>query len=441
MTADLAICSTNVVLPSATRPATVLVEAGRIAAIRGIDWQGEAIRRVDLGTDFLLPGLVDAHVHVNAPGREEFEGYETATLAAAAGGVTTLIDMPLGCVPPTTSVEALDLKRDHAVSRCHVDVGFWGGAVPGNVEQLKGLQDAGVFGFKCLMTNQAAEFPALRGASLLAAAETLAEWDALLIVHAEDAAIMAAAGPAHGRFYGDYLASSPEAAELVAITRLVEICRATGVRTHILHLSAASALPVIAEARADGLPITVETCPHYLTFAAEDIPDGATTFKCSPPVRSRANQEALWGALSAGVIDTVVTDHAACTAEAKSLQSGDFGAAWPGISGLQLGLAAVWTGAQSRGIPLDRVVEWMSARPAEIVGLRRKGAIEVGAQADLVWFDARSRFVVDPRQLHHRNPITAYAGRELCGVVRRTWLRGEPVEGPPRGHLLEKGTQ
>jgi allantoinase len=419
--------SRRAVLADGTRPASVHVHNGRIVEI------GQYGPGLDLGDVALLPGLVDTHVHVNEPGRTEWEGFATATRAAAAGGVTTILDMPLNSLPPTVSAEALATKRAAALGRCHVDVGFWGGAVPGNAADLPALHEAGVFGFKCFLIDSGVpEFPPLSPAELATAVSTV---PALFVVHAEDPGCVTPAPPS--RTYVDFVASRPPAAEETAVATAL----AVGGRIHILHLSSAGALVQLAAARAAGRPVSAETCPHYLFFAAEEVPDGATEYKCCPPIRDAANRDRLWQGLVDGTIDCVVSDHSPCTPDLKRLDTGDFAAAWGGIASLQLGLSAVWTAASGRGHPLSTVVDWMARRPADLVGLRHKGRIEVGADADLVAFDPDATFTVDPAALHHRNPVTPYAGRVLRGTVHTTWLRGEPVDpANPRGLLLRRGS-
>jgi len=434
---ELVVRARRVVLPGGTRAAAVHTEAGRITAVTGYDdAPGSTVTLAD--DEALLPGLVDSHVHVNEPGRTEWEGFASATRAAAAGGVTTIVDMPLNSIPPTVSVEALHVKRAVAKAQVAVDVAFWGGAVPGNLDQLRPLHEAGVVGFKCfLLDSGVPEFPPLDEAGLRAALAELATFDGLLIAHAEDADVIAAAPEASGPSYAAFLASRPGAAEESAIGRLVSAAEDTGARAHVVHLADADALPILRRARADGVRITVETCPHYLTFAAEAVPDGATSFKCCPPIREAAHREALWAALTDGDIDLVVSDHSPCTADLKELDRGDFGAAWGGIASLQVALSAVWTGARARDIPLDRVVGWMSAAPARLAGLSAKGSIAVGKDADLVAFAPDEHWTVG--ELAHRNPVTPYAGRSLTGAVRRTWLRGRPADGSPIGRLLDRG--
>lgn len=417
------------------RDAEVAVTQGRMLAVEpgGSGLVGTAT--IELGDDeVLIPGLVDTHVHVNEPGRTEWEGFDTATRAAAAGGVTTIIDMPLNSIPPTTTPEALGVKRA-AAKGAHVDVGFWGGAIPDNLGQLRGLHDAGVFGFKCFLAPSGVdEFPHLSPAQLNAALDELAAFDGLLIVHAE------APGSLHdfagGRHYADYEASRPDAAEVDAIGAVIAGVRRTGGRAHILHLSSAAALDELRAARAEGLRITVETCPHYLSIADDEIPDGATQYKCAPPIRGEANRDALWSALVADEIDLVVTDHSPSTVALKLAGDGDFGQAWGGIAGLQLGLRATWTEAAHRGIPLETVVGKMATATADFVGLARKGRIAAGADADLVVFAPDAEGVVRAPELQHRNPVSAYDGRTLRGEVRQTWLRGT---APGTGRLLTRG--
>jgi allantoinase len=433
--------------PAGIGPAAVGVRGGQIVVVEPYDTQIGAAASVELAADeVLLPGLVDTHVHINEPGRTDWEGFATATRAAAAGGITTLIDMPLNSVPATVSVDALHAKRAAAAGQCHVDVGFWGGAIPGNEDQRGPLQQAGVFGFKCFTVDSGvAEFPPLDQTELERAMRQAAGLGFLLIVHAEDAAVLRAAPPAAGRDYGSFLRSRPAAAELAAITRIIALARSTGARAHLLHLSAADALPAIAAARRDGLAVTAETCPHYLALAAEDVPDGGTQFKCCPPIREHANAGQLWAALRAGTIDCVVSDHSPCPPALKQLEQGDFGTAWGGISSLQLALPVLWSQARARGLSLADVARWVAAAPARLAGLTRKGRIAPGCDADLVAFAPDQDFQVRPELLWHRHRLTPYTGQTLHGVVRRTWLRGSVVPGgelvsgaEPAGRLLAK---
>ena len=443
---DRAFVAARAIVDGSERPCVVAVSDGRIAAVLdGAEAESVTARemiRLSEG-QVLLPGLVDTHVHINEPGRTEWEGFDTGTRAAAAGGVTTVIDMPLNSIPATTTADALAVKRDSAAGQLHVDVGFWGGAVPGNVGELEGLHAAGVFGFKCFMVDSGVpEFPPLDPAGLPEAVAETARIGALFIAHAEDAELIAAAPAPGGSSYATYLRSRPAAAEERAIERLLAAARATGGRVHVVHLTTASALPQLRAARADGVDVSVETCPHYLAITAEAIDDGATQFKCAPPIRDADNCERLWEGLARGDIDMIVSDHSPCTADLKRLDTGDFAAAWGGIASLEVGLPVVWTAARARDHGLADVVRWMATAPADRIGLTHKGRIAVGADADLVVFDPEAEFVVDPSQLQQRNPVSAYAGRRLAGVVRETWLRGERVDpsGAARhGRPIERG--
>jgi allantoinase len=439
---DLLIRARRTVTDAGEAPASVAVRAGRILRVGGFDEPWTAAEVVELGEDeVLLPGLVDSHVHVNEPGHATWEGFASATRAAAAGGITTLVDMPLDSVPVTVDPAALAAKRSAAADRCFVDVGFWGGVVPGGLGRLPALREAGVLGFKCFLADSGSpDFPPLTPRQLLGALRVLRELDAVLLVHAESERELAAAPPARGRRYADFLASRPPRAELAAVAAVLDAARATGARVHIVHLSTAEALPLIAAARREGVRVTAETCPHYLTLAAESVPDGATEYACCPPVREAANQDGLWAGLADGTLDLVVSDHSPCAAELKHPDTGDFGTAWGGISSLQLSLPLVWTQARRRGFRLSDVARWMARGPARLAGLPAKGGIAPGYDADLCVFAPDDTFTVRPEALHHRQPVTPYAGRTLHGVVRRTWLRGREVDFvSPAGRLLVAG--
>ena len=433
-------------LPRGLAPATVMVSDGRIAAIESFDQPPAGVPVRDLGDSVLLPGLVDTHVHLNEPGRTEWEGFETGTRAAAAGGVTTLIDMPLNSVPATTTAGGLAAKREAAARRCAVDVGFWGGVVPGNVAELGPLASLGVLGFKCFMSPSGVdEFEHVTEADLRKALPVLATLRLPLLVHAEWPALLrepdAAGDP---RDHGTWLASRPAGSEQEAIELLISLSREYQARVHVVHLAAATALARLRRARAEGVPITVETCPHYLTFAAEEIGRGATAFKCAPPIREREHRDALWGALERGDIDLIATDHSPAPPALKGTDDGNFLTAWGGIASIQLGLAAVWTGASARGFTLDAVARWLAAEPAKLAGLdHRKGAIEVGRDADFAVLEPGATWIVDPAALHHRHAITPYAGMTLNGRVIETVLRGETIfrDGAfsaPSGRLIAR---
>ena len=396
----------------------------------------------DVGQHVVSPGLVDCHVHVNEPGRTEWEGYTTATRAAAAGGVTTLVDMPLNCLPVTTTGDALALKLAACDAQCWVDVGFWGGVVPGNVAELPALARGGVLGCKAFLVHSGIdEFPNATEDDLRAAMPVLRAHGLPLLAHAE--LDLGAPPPERDpRAYEGYLASRPSTWEDAAIALLIRLCRETGCHVHIVHLSAASSLAQLKAAKAEGLPISVETCPHYLCLEAESIPDGATEFKCAPPIRERANREALWRGLFEGVIDFVVTDHSPCTPQLKQRERGDFHAAWGGISSLQLGLANLWTHARARGATPVQMARWTSSAPARFAGLaRRKGSLSAGHDADIVVWDPDASFEVRPEQLFFKHRVSPYLGQPLQGAVQLTFLRGVLVfdgqrhPGAPLGQL------
>jgi allantoinase len=443
LTPDLVVRGRRVVTPDGIAPASIHIEAGTITAVRAWDDVGSA-SIIEAGDAVVMPGLVDTHVHINEPGRTDWEGFETATRAAAAGGITTLVDMPLNSIPATTTRESLRAKMEAAQGRCRVDVGFWGGVVPGNTEEIAGLLEDGVLGFKAfLVPSGVDEFENVEESDLREALPELARRGAVLLAHAElpgpiEAAIRVWEEPGPDA-YDRYLRSRPDAAETEAIDLLLRLCRETGARIHIVHLATAQALPGLREARKAGLSVTVETCPHYLTFAAEEVPDGAVEIKCAPPIRSRENRERLWQALGAGD-DLIASDHSPSPPERKR---GSFRDAWGGIASLQLALPAVWTGARERGFAIVDVARWMSRNPARLAGLERKGSIQPGFDADLVIWEPETAFQVDPGTLQHRHKLTPYAGRTLNGAVRRTLVRGRTVyddgdfPGAPAGKLLK----
>ncbi len=423
------------------RPLAVGVTGGRVVAVEPLADSGLAGRdTLELGADVvLLPGLVDSHVHACEPGHAEWEGFASATRAAAAGGVTTVVDMPLDSDPATVSADALRVKRRAADGQCHVNVGFWAGVIPGNTPELEPLARAGVAGFKCFLADSGSPgFPPVDTGQLTEALRVTARLGLPLLVHAESAQVVVTAYT--GRGYAGYLASRPRGLENLAVAEVIEAARAAGGRAHVVHLSSSDALPMLASARREGVRVSAETCPHYLTLTAEEIGDGQTAAKCSPPVREAANRELLWAGLREGLIDCVVSDHSPCTAEMKEPDTGDFGPAWGGISSLQLGLPLVWTQARRRGVGLAQVAAWMASAPARLAGLTAKGRIAAGYDADLCVLAPEESFVVDPARLHHRHPaITPYCGRKLHGVVRLTMLRGQAIDpGRPRGQLLRR---
>jgi allantoinase len=425
----------RVVTPDGTRRAAVVVERGVFKAVCGVDEVAPGVKVVDFGARVFMPGLVDSHVHINEPGRTDWEGFATATRAAAAGGYTLLVDMPLNCLPETTTVAALELKRKVAQGKCLVDWAAWGGAVAENQADLLPLARAGVPGYKCFLIYPGCDgFTMIDREQLERALPAIAESGLPLLVHAELAAPIDAAmeklRDADWRKYETYLSSRPDEAELEAIAMMIELCRRYRFRLHIVHLSTARALPLLRAAKAEGLPVTVETCPHYLYFAAEEIADGNTLAKCAPPIRTAENREALWEALREGVIDLVATDHSPCPPEMKRLEEGRFDLAWGGIASLSVALPVVWTEAQRRGFAIEDVTRWMSAGPARLAGLQeRAGAIAVGRDANFVVFDPEAEAVVTPERLHFRHAVSPYLGARLKGSVVVTCLRGEPVWG------------
>jgi allantoinase len=443
-----AFLSTRVVLPEGIGPATVLVADGRIESVaHGHEVpSGYAVR--DFGADCILPGLVDTHVHINEPGRTGWEGFATATRAAAAGGYTTLVDMPLNCLPETTTVAALEEKRAAAKGKCRVDWAAWGGVVAANRNEIPALAAAGIPGFKCFLIHPGIDgFTMVDEAQLRAALPAVAATGLPLLVHAELAAPLESASAslanADWTKYATYLASRPDEAELAAIRLMIDLCREFKCRVHIVHLSSAEALPLLGNARAEGLPITVETCPHYLHFDAERIPDGATLFKCAPPIRSKINQHCLWEGLLSGVIDLVASDHSPCPPEMKQLDTGNFQQAWGGIAGLSITLPVMWTSLRERHRPLHWIARWMAEQPARLAGLNgRKGAIAAGHDADFVVFDPEASFILTADRLHYRHPVSPYIGEKLWGSVEKTFLRGEEIFsegvflGEPHGREL-----
>jgi allantoinase len=443
--------STRVVTPTGVAPATVIVEQERITAIA--DWStvpGSATLH-ELGDLVLLPGLVDSHVHINEPGRTDWEGFATVTRAAAAGGVTALVDMPLNCVPEVTTVQALQAKRLAADGKAWVDWAAWGGVVPGNAEDLRPMAEDGVAGFKCFLIHSGIDgFHWVDESDLRAALRKLRGTGLPLLAHAEVPGPVQAAteflnrAGADWRRYATYLASRPDETEVEAIRLLIRLAEEFRTPVHIVHLSSAKALPLIADARRRGVPITVETCTHYLWFAAENIPDGATEYKCAPPVRGAANREQLWRALEDGLIDMVTTDHSPCIPALKRREEGLWNDAWGGIASLGLTLPVLWTGMRQRGLKdevgMAHAAEWLSAAPARLAGMSgQKGSIRVGADADLVVFDPESERMVTETDLHFRHKVCPYLGAKLHGRVLETWLRGERIygaqgfENSPRG--------
>ena len=427
--------STRVLTSNGLAPATLLVEQGRITAVAGWGEVPPANKLRDFGDSVILPGLVDSHVHINEPGRTEWEGFHTATQAAAAGGVTTLVDMPLNCAPETIDLHALKAKRNAARGQAWVDWATWGGVVRGNTDALLSLVDAGVPGFKCFLIDSGIDgFAWVDEADLRLALDRLRGSGLPLLVHAELSGPVNAATQelyatnADWRKYSTYLPSRPDAAEMDAIAMLIRLAEEFDTPIHIVHLASAQALPLLAAARKQGLPITVETCVHYLWFAAEEIPDGATEFKCAPPIRNAENRAALWAALNEGLIDMVTTDHSPCPPAMKGREEGRWDLAWGGIASLGLALPVLWTAMARRGIGIEKLGQWMAAAPAGLAGLTgRKGTLAAGAAADFVVFNPDAEWTVTEKHLHFRHKLSPYLSAKLQGQVLETWLRGEQV--------------
>lgn len=440
-----AFISQRVVTAKGIHPAAVLVQGERIESVVSPAEIPSGVTTHDFGDAAILPGLVDSHLHINDPGRSDWESFETATRAAAAGGFTTLVDMPLNCMPATTTVAALEAKRASAQNKCRVDWATWGGVVKGNHADIEPLAAVGVRGFKCFLIHPGIDdFTMVDEADLRKALPHLARTGLPLLVHAELAGPVDAAtarlANADWRSYSTYLQSRPDEAELSAIRMMVSLCREYGFRLHIVHLATAQALRQLQAARSEGLPVTVETCPHYLHHEAESIPDGATFYKCAPPIRTHENREALWQGLRDGTIDLVATDHSPCPPAMKRMDEGSFKTAWGGISSLSVALSVVWTEASRRGFSLMDIAHWMAEGPSRLAGCHsHKGRIAPGFDADLVVFDPDANFRVTPERLHYRHPVSPYLGETLCGVVKATYLRGQSVfadgtfPGEPRG--------
>ena len=430
-----AFLSRRVVTPHGIKAAAVLVQDGRILDVVATNQLPAQISVRDFGKAAILPGLVDSHIHINEPGRTEWEGFRTATRAAAAGGYTLLVDMPLNCLPATTTVAALEAKRNAASGQCHVDWMAWGGVVSDNQEHIEGLAAAGVPGFKCFLIHPGIDgFTMVNERELRAALPHLARTGLPLLVHAELPGPLDEAterlSKADWSKYATYLQSRPDEAELSAIQLMISLCREYRFRLHVVHLATSQALDTLRAAKSEGLPVSAETCPHYLHLTSEKILDGQTLFKCAPPVRSRENCEQLWQGLQEGVIDLVATDHSPCPPEMKRLGERNFRTAWGGISSLSLALPVMWTEANGRGFTLIDIARWTAEGPARLAACEsQKGRIAKNLDADFVVFEPETEFTATEDRLFYRHCVSPYLGEKLCGVVKATYLRGSCVFG------------
>ena len=437
---DAAIRSDRVVTPNGIRSATVVIKDGKIVDVDE-NKPGSNVPVIDVGNSLLMAGVIDPHVHINEPGRTEWEGFDTATKAAIAGGITTVVDMPLNSSPVTTTAKAFDEKIKATNGQLNTNCGFWGGIIPGNDKEIIPLIEKGVLGFKAFLTHSGMdEFPNSTETDLRKAMPPIAKHNLPLLVHCELPGPVQSSSQ-NGNSYKNYLASRPKTWEDDAVALMLRLCEEFECRVHIVHLSSADSIQQIADGKKRGLPVTVETGQHYLYFNADQIRDGQTQFKCAPPIREKANNEKLWQALKEGIIDFVATDHSPAPPDMKELQSGDFIKAWGGISSIQFALPVLWTAAKNRGCDLMNITKWLCEHPSRLPGLENtKGKIEKGYDADLVIWDPESSFIVNESMIHHRHKITPYLGEKLYGVVRQTWLAGEKVYDNGNFIHLNKGS-
>ena len=439
---DFAIASQKVLTLEGEKPAAILIKGEKILDVVSIENIPENCPTEDMGNNMIMPGLVDAHVHINEPGRTDWEGFETATKAAAAGGITTIVDMPLNCIPVTTTVDALNQKIIATKDQLWIDCGFYGGLIPDNIQDLESLADAGVLGFKAFLSPSGIdEFPNISEKHLREALHILAKKGIPVLVHAE--LENGATSSEENKTYKYFQESRPKSWENNAIKLLIQLCREFNVHIHIVHLSSADILPEIAQTRKDGFPLTVETCPHYLHFSSERISDGDTRFKCAPPIWNGENRENLWAGLEEGIINFITSDHSPCTPELKNLEAGNFEKAWGGISSIQFALPVIWTECKQRGYSLEQLINWMSNQPAKFIGKdQQKGQISPGFDADLVCWNPDKKYIIKKEAIHHKNKLTPYEGESLYGVVNATFLRGQKVYengqflGNPKGKII-----
>jgi allantoinase len=431
MKIDFGIKSKNILTPQGIIDGIILISNGKISDIISSKNDSCDFPIEDANESIVMPGIIDPHVHINEPGRTDWEGFDTATKAAAAGGITTLIEMPLNSSPVTTTKNNFQIKLNSAKNKLHVNCGFWGGIVPGNLNELEELLESGVFGFKAFLTHSGIEdFPNTHAGHLRKALKTLKKYNKPFLVHCEldtvhDDLKFLEQNPKN---YSAYLKSRPKSWEDNAIKLMIDLCRETGALVHIVHLSSAKSIEQIQKAKQEGLSLTVETAPHYLFFNAEEIPDGATEYKCAPPIREKENNEKLWNALLDGTIDFIATDHSPAPPSMKEIESGNFKKAWGGIAGLQFSLPVVWTKMKEKNIPVEKSLKWMCENPVKLCQLNSsKGKIEKGFDADIVVWNPDEKFTVEEKDIQHRHKITPYLNRELFGVVEQTYIGGKKI--------------
>jgi allantoinase len=424
---DVAIKSKRIILSEGEREGVVIIKDGKIIdVVNSLDDLQKNV--IDAGDKLVMPGVIDPHVHINEPGRTAWEGFDTATKAALAGGITTLVDMPLNASPVTTTVKAFEEKLTATKGHLHTNCGFWGGVIPGNVNDIQPLIEKGVLGFKAFLTHSGIdEFPNVTEDDLGKAMPIIAKAGLPLLVHCELTG-NTQQPTGNSRYYKNYLHSRPRKWEDDAIALMIRLCEKYQCHVHIVHLSSSNSIEQIIKAKQRGLSLTVETGQHYLYFSAEEIRDGQTQFKCAPPIREKENNEKLWQALKEGVIDFVATDHSPATPDLKQLESGDFMKAWGGIASLQFALPVLWTAAKKRNCTVTEMAKWLCENPAKLIGKAgTKGRIAKGYDADIVIWDETGSFTVSEQMILHKHKTTPYLNEQLFGVVEQTYLSGEKI--------------
>ncbi len=434
---DIKIYSKRTLIEDKLVPATLFIKDGKIKDIQN-DKPSDTTNLIDVGEDILMPGIIDPHVHINEPGRTDWEGFETATKAAAAGGITSLVDMPLNSAPVTTSVTAYQEKRNSTIRKLYVNCGFWAGLVPDNCQSLERLLDSGVLGIKAFLTHSGIDdFPNVTREHLEKAMPEIAKRNLPLLLHCEldekhEGLQNLLKTPTS---YNAYLNSRPRSWEDKAIEMVIDLCEKYNCRTHIVHLSSSNSIEQIIAGKKKGLPLTVETGQHYLYFNAESIPDARTEYKCAPPIREKENNEKLLDALLDGTIDFVGTDHSPAPPDLKEIDSGNFAKAWGGIAGLQFALPVLWTVVSKKGATVLDVSKWMSSNVAKFIGLNNvKGKIAIGYDADLTVWNPEEYFTVNEKNIQHRHKVCPYIGENLKGVIKKTIVNGKLVYD--EGHFV-----